>query len=102
MDYIPKWNIGALDIDVNMVYNVRGGDTMRVQVNLNDDLVKRIDEYAAAIGLSRSAVCAMWIGQAALSTDTAIQSLERMGVDVAAALMENKTAKEKSGGRHGD
>lgn len=75
---------------------------MRVQVNLNDDLVKRIDEYAAAIGLSRSAVCAMWIGQAALSTDTALQTLERMGVNVAAALMEDNTSTEQSGGRHGD
>lgn len=36
---------------------------MRVQVNVNDDLVKEIDEYAKAFGMTRSSLCAYFIGQ---------------------------------------
>lgn len=36
---------------------------MRVQVNVSDDLVKELDEYAASVGISRSALCAYFIGQ---------------------------------------
>ena len=67
---------------------------MRVQINLNDELVKKIDEYAAAIGQNRSSVCAMWIGQAALGIEKATQTLEKMGVDVAKALAEDKRRNE--------
>ncbi len=67
---------------------------MRVQINLNDDLVKKIDDYAAAIGQNRSSVCAMWIGQAALGIEKATQTLERMGVDVAKALTEDRRRNE--------
>lgn len=62
---------------------------MRVQVNLNEDIVKKIDEYAAAIGQSRSAVCAMWIGQNVLGIEKATETLEKMGIDVAKALEED-------------
>ena len=67
---------------------------MRVQINLNEDLVKKIDDYAAAIGQNRSSVCAMWIGQAALGIEKTTQALERMGVDVAKALSEDKRRNE--------
>lgn len=67
---------------------------MRVQINLNEELVKRIDAYAAAIGQNRSSVCAMWIGQAALGIEKATETLEKMGVDVAKALAEDKRRNE--------
>lgn len=34
---------------------------MKVQVNLNDDLVKKLDEVSDIIGASRSSLCAMFI-----------------------------------------
>lgn len=40
---------------------------MRVQVNLSDELVAQIDEYAKAVGLSRSGVCAFFVGQGMFS-----------------------------------
>ena len=43
---------------------------MRVQVNLSDDLVVKIDRFAEQIGLSRSAVCAYWIGQSFSGIET--------------------------------
>ena len=72
---------------------------MKVQINLNEDLVKKIDAYAAAIGKSRSAVCAIWIGQSVLGIEKATETLQNMGVDVAKALTEdgrrNKEKKSK-------
>ena len=70
---------------------------MKVQITLNDDLVKKIDQYAAAIGMSRSAVCAYWIGQSALGLETATHTLEKLGVDVAQALQEDRRRKESGG-----
>lgn len=36
---------------------------MRVQVNLSDELVQQLDEYAKAVGMSRSGLCSFFIGQ---------------------------------------
>ena len=36
---------------------------MKLQVNVSDELVKEIDNYAKAIGMSRSGLCAYFIGQ---------------------------------------
>lgn len=59
---------------------------MKVQVHLNDDIVKKIDEYAKSIGVSRSAVCAIWIGQAVLGVDKATEILKHVGDDVAKTI----------------
>ena len=59
---------------------------MRVQVNLNDNIVKQIDEYAAAIGMNRSQCCAYWIGQAVLSLNKSLDVLEQMGFDMSEAI----------------
>ena len=36
---------------------------MRVQVNLNNKLVEELDIYAKSVGMSRSGLCAYFIGQ---------------------------------------
>lgn len=59
---------------------------MKVQVNLNEDIVKKIDQYAKSIGVSRSAVCALWIGQAVLGVDKAAEILQNVGSDVAKTI----------------
>ena len=63
---------------------------MKLQININDDIVKKIDEYAKAIGISRSACCAMWIGNAVLSIEKATESLKNMGIDVSKALEDER------------
>ena len=40
---------------------------MRIQVFLNDDLVKKIDVIASSIGTSRSSLCATFIAQGMLA-----------------------------------
>ena len=68
---------------------------MKVQVNLNDDVVKKIDNYAKAIGVSRSAVCAMWIGNALLGVDKATETLQRMSDGLIDAATDEKEKKKK-------
>ena len=52
---------------------------MRVQVNLSDDLVKKIDGYAKVMGVSRSALCSVWIGQSAMSYEQSLSIVKQMG-----------------------
>lgn len=68
---------------------------VKVQVNLNDDVVKKIDSYAKAIGVSRSAVCAMWIGNAVLGVDKATETLQRVSDDMVKAMAQEKEKKKK-------
>lgn len=46
---------------------------IRIQVGLNEALVKRIDQYADSLGMTRSGLCAFFIGQAVLGTDKAFE-----------------------------
>lgn len=36
---------------------------MRIQVNLSDDIILKIDEYAKRIGVPRASLLSVWIGQ---------------------------------------
>lgn len=49
---------------------------IKVQVNLNPDLVKKIDFYANAMGISRSALCAVFIGQGIMNYDNSNKLIE--------------------------
>lgn len=49
---------------------------MKVQVNLNDDLVKEIDRYAKMIGVTRSSLCAVYIGQGVLGYQKAFELID--------------------------
>ena len=72
---------------------------MKVQININDDIVKRIDEYAKSLGISRSACCAMWLGQAVQSVEKQNKMLEKTGlsiVDLLAQELEESKAKKES------
>lgn len=46
---------------------------MRIQVNISDQLAKQIDEYADAIGMSRSSLCAYFIGQGIFNVNKGIE-----------------------------
>lgn len=67
---------------------------MRVQVNVSDDLVKKIDEYAKVMGVSRSALCSVWIGQAVMGMDRSFQVVQSMGDKLGEALLAEKTLAE--------
>lgn len=44
---------------------------MRVQVNLSDDMVKKVDDYAKMFGVSRSSLSSILIGQGIMGLDKA-------------------------------
>lgn len=41
-------------------------------------MVQRVDEYAKMYGVSRSALCALWIGQTVASLDRVADSYSKM------------------------
>lgn len=49
---------------------------MKVQVIMNDEMVKRVDKYAKEIGVSRSSLCAMFIGQGVMGFDKGVDMIE--------------------------
>jgi hypothetical protein len=67
---------------------------MKLQVNVNDDLVKQIDEYAALMGVSRSALCAMFIGQGILTYNKSFKLIDDIGQKIGDNLLAEKVAKE--------
>ena len=52
---------------------------MKVQVMLNDNLVEKIDGYAKMMGISRSALCATFIGQGIMTYDKSFSIMNDMG-----------------------
>lgn len=49
-------------------------DTTKIQVTLSNKLIKKIDGYAEEIGMSRSGLCAYWIGQSCMALDNLIRT----------------------------
>lgn len=52
---------------------------MRVQVNINDDMVQKIDTYAHKYGVTRSALCSVAVGQYIDNLDNAKAVLNNIG-----------------------
>lgn len=58
---------------------------MRVQVNLSDEMVDKVDFYAKSIGVSRSALCSLLVGQGIMGFDKSFELIDKMGFDLIAA-----------------
>ena len=56
---------------------------MRVQVNLSDNMVKKIDTISENMGISRSAFCSFVIGQYVTSQEKSTEILKSVGLDIA-------------------
>ena len=71
----------------------------RMYVTVSKDMMKRIDEYRAKMGLTRSAFCSFLIGQGVLSMDKAqglIDAIgERLTADTLSQATEIKKARKK-------
>lgn len=59
---------------------------MRVQVNMSDEMVKKIDDYAKTMGVSRSALCSMFIGEGVLGFDKSLSLLEEQSKGLLSSL----------------
>lgn len=58
---------------------------MRLNINVSDELLVRIDRYADSLGVSRSALCTMLIGQGVMTYEKSMQVIDQLGL----CLMEN-------------
>lgn len=67
---------------------------MRVQVNLSDEMVGKVDAYARKMGVSRSALCSMLVGQGIMSYDKSMDLLTFIGDKVGDSLLAEKTLEE--------
>ena len=67
---------------------------MRVQVNLSDEMVENVDKYAKSMGVSRSALCSMLIGQGIMGYDKSMDILTLLGDKLGDSLLAEKTLKE--------
>lgn len=55
---------------------------MRVQVNLSDKMVKKIDGLAEDMGVSRSALCSTIIGQYVMNFEKSVDILKNVGLEL--------------------
>lgn len=53
---------------------------MKVQVMMNDEMVSRVDYYAKKMGISRSALCSVLIGQGIMGYDKTFEIADTVGV----------------------
>ena len=53
---------------------------MRVQVNLSDEMVEKVDAYAAKMGVNRSALCAVLVGQGIMGYDKTFEIADYLGL----------------------
>lgn len=67
---------------------------MRVQVNLSDEMVDKVDGYAKKMGVSRSALCSILVGQGIMNYDKSMDILTLIGDKVGDSLLAEKTFKE--------
>lgn len=62
---------------------------MRIQVNLSDEMVNKVDAYAKKMGVSRSALCSMLVGQGIMGYDKSMDILSLLGDKLGDSLTQN-------------
>ena len=67
---------------------------MKVQVNVSDEMVERVDLYAKKMGVSRSALCSMLIGQGIMGYDKSMDIISSFGEKMGDVLFANKTLQD--------
>lgn len=72
-----------------------GGGLLRVQVNLSDEMVVRTDFYAKKLGVTRSSLCAFFIGQGVMAYDKSFDVLDNAGEQFVNSLSSEQIRGEK-------
>ena len=76
------------------MYHDKGRDFMRIQVNLSDEMVSKVDAYATKMGVSRSALCSMLVGQGIMSYDKSMDLISILGDKLGDSLLAEKALQE--------
>ena len=66
---------------------------MRVQVNLSDEMVAKVDAYAAKMGVNRSALCAVLVGQGIMGYDKTFEIADSMGLKLTEEVKKKASKK---------
>lgn len=61
---------------------------MKVQINLSDEMVEKVDSYARKFGVSRSSLCSLLIGQGIMSFDSTLSVVSGLGDKLAVLLQD--------------
>lgn len=64
---------------------------MRVQVNLSDEMVEKVDFYAKQMGVSRSALCSMFIGQGVMAFNKSFDIFSSIGSKIGDNFLSKNT-----------
>lgn len=67
---------------------------MRVQVNLSDEMVGKVDSYASKMGVSRSALCSILVGQGIMSYDKSMDVISILGDKLGDSILAEKALKD--------
>lgn len=72
---------------------------LKVQVTVSDEMVTKIDSYAKEMGISRSALCSVFIGQGVLGFDKAYKmvndAIDTVSVDMILKMENDPKVKEE-------
>lgn len=68
---------------------------MRCQVNLSDEMVERVDLYAKKMGVSRSSLCSILIGQGIMTFDKSLDILTDIATDMCSRSADNSHNQKK-------
>lgn len=71
---------------------------MRCQVNLSNEMVERVDFYAKKMGVSRSALCSMLVGQGIMGYDKSMDVISLIGDKLGDSLLAEKALEELGNG----
>lgn len=75
---------------------------MRIQINLSDEILKRVDQEAKKLGTSRGAMLTTWIGEKINNLDQTKALLENFSKsdtfkELASIFLEKEKEKEENG-----
>lgn len=66
---------------------------MRVQVSLSDEMISRLDYYANKMGVCRSALCSILIGQGVMGYDKTFEIADSMGIQLTEEVKKKASGK---------
>lgn len=56
--------------------------SIKMQITASEEMVQKIDKIAKSMGVSRSSLCLVWIGQGLATYEASLKSLDRVSDDI--------------------
>ena len=72
---------------------------MRLQINISDEMCAEVDKYAKLMGVSRSALCNMFIAQGVMAYNKSFDMWETLGTQALDVVMKDLVQKKRNNGK---